>query len=86
MRALLQRVVHASVSVNGRTIAECGPGLMILLGIGHNDGEEQIRFLEVEESFFSCRDILSYLCLSFCELPWACAVPEAKTGLRIDFV
>jgi len=45
MRALLQRVVHASVSVNGRTIAECGPGLMILLGIGHNDGEEQIRFL-----------------------------------------
>lgn len=45
MRALLQRVSHASVCVEGKTIAESGPGLVILLGVGHNDGEEQANFL-----------------------------------------
>lgn len=45
MRVLLQRVDHASVSTNGKVIAAIGPGLVILLGIGQNDGEEQIRFL-----------------------------------------
>jgi D-tyrosyl-tRNA(Tyr) deacylase len=45
MRALLQRITHARVSVNGEIIAECGPGLVILLGIGHADGEEQAAFL-----------------------------------------
>ncbi len=45
MRALLQRITHARVSVEGKTIAECGPGLVILLGIGQTDGEEQAAFL-----------------------------------------
>ena len=45
MRALLQRITHARVSVDGETIAECGPGLVILLGVGHTDGEEQAAFL-----------------------------------------
>jgi D-tyrosyl-tRNA(Tyr) deacylase len=45
MRALLQRITHARVSVNGQTIAECGPGLVILLGIGNSDGEEQAAYL-----------------------------------------
>ena len=45
MRALLQRVRHGRVSVEGRTIAEIGPGLVILLGIGPQDGEEQARAL-----------------------------------------
>lgn len=45
MRALLQRITHARVSVDGETIAECGPGLVILLGVGHTDGEEQAVFL-----------------------------------------
>lgn len=45
MRALLQRITHARVSVNGETIAECGPGLVILLGIGHTDGEDQAAYL-----------------------------------------
>ena len=45
MRALLQRVDHARVSVNGKTLAECGQGLVILLGVGQGDGEEQARFL-----------------------------------------
>lgn len=45
MRALLQRITQARVSVEGKTIAECGPGLVILLGIGQTDGEEQAAFL-----------------------------------------
>jgi D-tyrosyl-tRNA(Tyr) deacylase len=43
MRALLQRISHGSVRVNDEIIAESGPGLMILLGVGHADGEEQAR-------------------------------------------
>lgn len=43
MRALLQRVTHASVTVEGRVVGEIGHGLLILLGIGHGDGEAQIK-------------------------------------------
>jgi D-aminoacyl-tRNA deacylase len=45
MRALLQRVSKASVSVEGQIISSIGKGLLILLGIGHGDGEEQAKFL-----------------------------------------
>jgi len=45
MRALIQRVSHASVTVEGKTISSIGKGLLILLGIGHGDGEEQAGFL-----------------------------------------
>ena len=39
MRALLQRVIRASVEVDGQTIASIGPGLLVLLGVGHADDE-----------------------------------------------
>jgi D-aminoacyl-tRNA deacylase len=39
MRAVLQRVSHGKVSVDGRIVAEIGPGLVILLGIGPADSE-----------------------------------------------
>jgi D-tyrosyl-tRNA(Tyr) deacylase len=45
MRALIQRVSRASVAVDGQTIAQIERGLLILLGIGHQDGEEQAEFL-----------------------------------------
>ena len=45
MRALLQRVSHGRVSVEGKTIAEIGHGLVILLGIGEGDGDAQVRYL-----------------------------------------
>lgn len=45
MRALLQRVSQASVTVDGQVISSIGHGLLILLGVGHNDGESQAAFL-----------------------------------------
>jgi D-tyrosyl-tRNA(Tyr) deacylase len=45
MRALLQRVSKASVTVNGQTLSSIGKGLLILLGIGHDDREEHAKFL-----------------------------------------
>jgi D-tyrosyl-tRNA(Tyr) deacylase len=37
MRALVQRVSSASVSVDGRRVSEIGPGLLVLLGIRQED-------------------------------------------------
>ena len=40
MKAVLQRVSRASVSVQGSLRGEIGSGLLVLLGIAHGDGEE----------------------------------------------
>lgn len=45
MRALLQRVSKASVTVENKVISQIGKGLVVLLGIGHGDGEAQATFL-----------------------------------------
>jgi D-tyrosyl-tRNA(Tyr) deacylase len=45
MRALIQRVSFAKVSVAGKALAEINHGLLILLGIGHGDDEQQAAFL-----------------------------------------
>ena len=39
MRALLQRVSRAEVRVEGRLVGSIGPGLLVLLGVGHDDDE-----------------------------------------------
>lgn len=41
MRALIQRVTHARVTVEGNAIGKIGSGLLVLLGVGHNDTEAQ---------------------------------------------
>ncbi len=37
MRALVQRVARAAVRVEGREVARIGPGLLVLLGVAHDD-------------------------------------------------
>jgi D-tyrosyl-tRNA(Tyr) deacylase len=39
VRALLQRVSRAAVRVEAETVASIGPGLLVLLGVGHADGD-----------------------------------------------
>lgn len=39
MRALIQRVTQANVSVSGESVGSCGRGLLVLLGVGHDDDE-----------------------------------------------
>jgi D-aminoacyl-tRNA deacylase len=45
VRALVQRVSRASVSVDGKLISEIGPGLLVLLGVTHDDTEHQADWL-----------------------------------------
>ncbi len=45
MRAVVQRVSKASVSAEGRIVGSIGRGLVVLLGVTHDDGEEEARFL-----------------------------------------
>ena len=40
MRALVQRVSRASVDVGGERVAAIGPGLLVLLGVTHDDRPE----------------------------------------------
>jgi D-tyrosyl-tRNA(Tyr) deacylase len=42
VRALVQRVTRASVEVDGGVLATIGPGLLVLLGISHDDGEQVV--------------------------------------------
>ncbi len=54
MRALVQRVSRAAVRVESRAVAEIGPGLVVLLGVSHEDDEaaadrlaEKVRALRI---------------------------------------
>ncbi len=41
MRALVQRVSQAAVDVEGERVAQIGPGMLVLLGVGREDSVEQ---------------------------------------------
>lgn len=45
MRAVIQRVSSASVTIDGTVKSAIGQGLLILLGIGHEDGREDVDWL-----------------------------------------
>jgi D-tyrosyl-tRNA(Tyr) deacylase len=45
MRAVIQRVTNASVSVSGEVTGEIDTGLLILLGIEHDDSEKDVDYL-----------------------------------------
>ena len=45
MRAVVQRVKQAKVDVDGRTVGEIGPGLLVFLGIGMDDSEKDGEYL-----------------------------------------
>ena len=46
MRAVVQRVLSASVTVDGKVVGEItGPGLLVLLGVTHDDGPAEVAWM-----------------------------------------
>ncbi|WP_278574379.1 D-aminoacyl-tRNA deacylase [Fusobacterium ulcerans] len=45
MRAVIQRVKHSSVTVNGKVLGEIGNGLLVLLGVTHTDTEKEVNWM-----------------------------------------
>jgi len=45
MRVVVQRVSSASVSIGGAVKSAIGPGLLVLLGVGHEDTQEDLDWL-----------------------------------------
>ena len=43
MRLLIQRVKHASVTIDGKVRSRIGTGLLALVGVGNDDGAEDIE-------------------------------------------
>ncbi len=52
MKGLIQRVTHASVTVDNEIISEIGSGLLLLLGVEKSDDSSTVREL--------CRKLLAY--------------------------
>lgn len=45
MKAVIQRVAHAGVTIEGALKASVGKGVLVLLGVGYEDGADDIRWL-----------------------------------------
>jgi D-tyrosyl-tRNA(Tyr) deacylase len=45
MRAVVQRVKSAAVEVGGAIVARIGPGLLVFVGVTHDDGAEDVRYI-----------------------------------------
>jgi len=45
MRAVLQRVLEAKVVVAGEAVGQIGPGLLVLLGVGTGDTEQDVEWM-----------------------------------------
>lgn len=45
MRAVVQRVRHAEVKVDGETVGKCGAGFLVLLGVAEGDSEAEAELL-----------------------------------------
>lgn len=52
MIALIQRVLNASVTIEGQTVGKIGPGLLVLLGVEQDDNEQKAQRL--------CERVLGY--------------------------
>ncbi|AFE08638.1 D-tyrosyl-tRNA(Tyr) deacylase [Corallococcus coralloides DSM 2259] len=45
MKAVVQRVLEASVTVDGQRVSEMGPGLLVLLGVGKGDTDADMTWM-----------------------------------------
>ena len=92
MRAVVQRVARAAVRVEGEEVAAIGPGLLVLLGVGHDDDAavadrmaDKVRALRIfEDAEGRMNDPLGdreVLCVSQFTL-----LGDARKGNRPSFV
>jgi D-aminoacyl-tRNA deacylase len=80
MRAFIQRVSHGKVSVEGKPVAEIDRGLVILVGIGVNDTEQEARFLAEKTAFLRIfEDAASKFNLSLIDIKGAAIVVSQFT-------
>lgn len=95
MRAVLQRVTQASVTVEGRIVGEIGPGVLILLGVTHEDTPAQADWLAARIAtlrVFRALDGPSHFDRSLLDVAGAALVVsqftlygETRKGRRPDF-
>lgn len=93
MIALLQRVTRASVTVDGATVGEIGPGLLVFLGVQKGDGDaEGARLLERVLSYRVFEDPQERMNLSLLDTRGALLVvsqftlaAETRKGTRPGF-
>ena len=45
MRAVVQRVIKASVAVDAREVGSINQGILVLLGVGHKDGRQDAEYM-----------------------------------------
>ena len=45
MRAVVQRVTNASVTVENETVGAIGPGIMVLIGVSDTDTEKDLKYI-----------------------------------------
>ena len=45
MRAVVQRVTSASVTVGEETVGAIGPGMMVLIGVSSDDGPADLKYI-----------------------------------------
>lgn len=95
MRALVQRVSEASVSINGEVVGSIGFGLLVLLGVGRSDANVEARRLaekiaalrvfdgeggRMDRSLIDLREEAGVLCISQFTL-----YGDVRRGLRPSF-
>ncbi len=93
MRALVQRVTRASVTVAGNITGSIDGGLLVLLGATHSDGEDEARWLARKVSSLRVfADADGKLNRDVCESGGACLVVpqftlygDARHGRRPEF-
>ncbi len=94
MRALVQRVSHAAVTVDNQTIGEIGKGLVVFIGVTHNDTENDARWLAQKIAHLRIfEDATSKFNLSALDVGASALVVsqftlygDARRGRRPDFI
>lgn len=51
MRAIVQRVKHAKVTVNGETVGKINKGLLVFLGVAPDDSDKDIKYISEKLAF-----------------------------------